>query len=214
MLNLRSFALWLEFLLLFGGVPVLILLYRDRWLTVGLLWAGAAGAYLYNRYNGRFDHDEARGYGAVRDNIKHVLLRFALIAPVMTAVTLMTIPGSFLSFPRERPGLWVLVMILYPLLSVWPQEMIYRAFVYRRYEPLFGLRAGYVLASALAFGFMHIIFVNTVAVVLSVLGGLLFAGSYARHRSLALVSIEHALYGCLIFTIGLGRFFFTGYAWS
>ncbi|HKQ32886.1 MAG TPA: CPBP family intramembrane glutamic endopeptidase [Thermodesulfobacteriota bacterium] len=211
MLNPGSYALWLEFLLLFGGVPVLILQFRDRWLMVGLLWAGAAGAFLYKR---RFRHDEPRRDGTVRDNIKHVLLRFALIAPIMTAVTLITIPGSFFSFPRERPGLWVLVLVLYPLLSVWPQEMIYRAFVYRRYEPLFGLRAGYVLASALAFGFMHIIFVNTVAIVLSVLGGLLFAGNYARHRSLALVSIEHALYGCLIFTIGLGKFFFAGYAWS
>jgi len=211
MLNLGSFALWLEFILLFGGTPMIILQFRDRWLMVGLLWAGAAGAFLYNR---RFRRDETRRGGTVRDNIKYVFFRFALIAPVMTVATLITIPGSFLSFPRERPGLWVLVMLLYPVLSVWPQEMIYRAFVYRRYEPLFGRRAGYILASALAFGFMHIIFVNTVAVVLSVLGGLLFAGNYARHRSLVLVSIEHALYGCLIFTTGLGKFFFTGYAWG
>lgn len=210
MSNLRSFALWFEFLLLFCGVPVLILLFRDRWLTVGLLWAGAAGAFLYSR---RFNREETRCDRTVRDNIKHVLLRFVLLAPIMTAVTWMTMPESFLIFPRERPGLWILVVVLYPALSVWPQEMIYRAFIFRRYALLFGPRAGYVLASALAFGFMHIIFVNTVAVVLSVLGGLLFAGNYARSRSLALVSIEHALYGCLIFTIGLGKFFFTGYAW-
>jgi membrane protease YdiL (CAAX protease family) len=123
-------------------------------------------------------------------------------------------PGSFLSFPRERPGLWVLVMVLYPLLSVWPQEMVYRAFIYHRYAPIFGASGGYILASALAFGYMHIIFINPAAVALSVPGGWLFARNYARNRSLALASVEHALYGCLIFTTGLGRFFFTGYAWG
>jgi hypothetical protein len=45
-------------------------------------------------------------------------------------------------------------------------------------------------------------------------GGLLFARDYARHRSLSLTCLEHSLYGCLIFTIGLGRFFYTGAAWK
>jgi len=211
MSNNRGFILLIEFLLLFAGAPLLILQLRDRWLTLGLLWAGAAGALLYDR---KSNHDVIQAARPVPHNIKNILLRFAVLAPILTAVTWMAVPGWFLSFPRERPGLWLLVMILYPVLSVWPQEMIYRAFIYRRYAPLFGTRSGYILASALAFGYMHIIFVNTIAVVLSALGGLLFARNYSRNGSLVLVFIEHALYGCLIFTIGLGKFFFTGYAWG
>ncbi len=204
-------ALWFEFILIFVGAPLLVLFVRDRWLAIALLWAGAAGTYLYNR---RFNDDRVPDGATLRGGIKYVLIRFAVLAPVLTALTWMTIPGSFLSFPRESPGIWILVMVLYPLLSVWPQEMVYRAFIYRRYTPLFGAWGGYILASALAFGFMHIIFINPVAVALSVLGGWLFAWNYARNRSLALASFEHALYGCLIFTTGLGRFFFTGYAWG
>lgn len=211
MSNRRRLILWFEFLLLFGGAPVLILLLKDRWLTVGLLWAGAAGAFLYNR---RLGHGGNPAGKHVPDNIKKVLLRFGIIAPILSAFTWLASPDWFLSFPRERPGLWIMVMVLYPVLSVVPQEMIYRAFIYRRYAPLFGPRAGYIFASALAFGFMHIIFVNIFAVVLSAAGGFLFAWNYAGSRSLALVSLEHALYGCLIFTVGLGRFFFTGYAWA
>jgi membrane protease YdiL (CAAX protease family) len=207
----RRFALWIEFIIIFIGAPLIILFARDKWLTVGLLWAGAAGAYFYHR---RYGDDEARENTPFRESIKYVLVRFAVLAPVITAVTWIAMPESFLSFPRERPGLWALVMVLYPLLSVWPQEMVYRAFIYRRYAPLFGERGGYILASALAFGYMHIIFINSIAVAMSVLGGLLFARNYVRRRSLSLVSIEHALYGCLIFTVGLGRFFFTGYAWG
>ncbi len=41
-------------------------------------------------------------------------------------------------------------------------------------------------------------------------GGWLFADTYRQSRSLWLVCLEHALYGDLIFTIGLGTFFYHG----
>jgi CAAX protease family protein len=47
---------------------------------------------------------------------------------------------------------------------------------------------------------------------MSFIGGLIFAYRFARTRSFFAVWLEHALYGDLIFTIGLGRFFFTGVA--
>ena len=50
------------------------------------------------------------------------------------------------------------------------------------------------------------------AVALSLIGGLIFAYRFVKTRSLLAVWLEHALYGDLIFTSGLGRFFFTGVA--
>ena len=41
----------------------------------------------------------------------------------------------------------------------------------------------------------------------------MFATTYQRYRSLALVCLEHAIYGCLIFTLGLGWYFY-GAAWQ
>jgi membrane protease YdiL (CAAX protease family) len=104
-------------------------------------------------------------------------------------------------------------MLLYPLLSVWPQEVIYRRFLRQRYAPLFGAGAGFIAASALAFGFAHVIFLSWIAVALTLAGGAMFARSYTRHHSLSLCCFEHSLYGCLVFTIGLGRYFYTGAAW-
>jgi uncharacterized protein len=49
---------------------------------------------------------------------------------------------------------------------------------------------------------------------MTLIGGVLFANDYSRHRSLTLTCFEHSLYGCLIFTVGLGRFFYTGAAWN
>jgi membrane protease YdiL (CAAX protease family) len=103
-------------------------------------------------------------------------------------------------------------MLLYPLLSVWPQEVIFRRFFFARYQEIFGA-AGLVPASALAFGFAHIIFLNWVAVAMTLAGGAIFATDYARYRRLGLACLEHSLYGCLIFTIGLGQYFYTGPAW-
>ena len=65
-----------------------------------------------------------------------------------------------------------------------------------------------ILLSALAFSLMHIVFRNWIAVVLTFFGGLLFARRHLETRSLFVSSFEHALYGCFVFTIGLGQFFF------
>ena len=47
-------------------------------------------------------------------------------------------------------------------------------------------------------------------VVLTAIGGWFFATTYARTRSLWLASFEHALYGQLVFTVGLGQYFYGG----
>ena len=93
---------------------------------------------------------------------------------------------------------------------MYPQELVFRAFVLERYRPLFGSGRGIAAASAVAFGFVHVIFGNLLAVGLSLIGGWLFARRYQRTRSLLATSIEHALYGQLVFTIGLGAYFYHG----
>jgi uncharacterized protein len=103
-------------------------------------------------------------------------------------------------------------MLLYPPLSVYPQGIIYRAFLMHHYQPLFpspdGSSWAIILASAVAFAIMHLVFRNPLAVVLTFVGGLLFAYRYRQTGSLFLSSFEHTLYGCFIFTIGRGSYFY------
>jgi len=42
------------------------------------------------------------------------------------------------------------------------------------------------------------------------MGGVLIAKTYQDTESLIISSIEHALYGTFIFTIGLGKYFYYG----
>jgi membrane protease YdiL (CAAX protease family) len=100
-------------------------------------------------------------------------------------------------------------MVLYPLLSAFPQEAIYRAFLFHRYAPILKTGHARTWASVLAFSFLHIVFGNWVAVALTLPAGWIFARTYRTTGSLALASLEHAVYGCIVFTVGLGRFFYT-----
>lgn len=47
---------------------------------------------------------------------------------------------------------------------------------------------------------------------MSLVGGAFFATRFQRTRSLLTASVEHALYGILVFTIGLGEYFYHGAA--
>ena len=140
---------------------------------------------------------------------REVWRRFGWGMLVMFVVAAKLRPDDLFVFPRERVEIWRLVMLLYPVLSAYPQEIVYRAYFFQRYERLLGT-AGTVIASTAAFAFLHIVFDNWPAVLLTILGGAIFSITYRDTRSLYVVTVEHALYGCFGFTVGLGRYFFEG----
>ncbi len=120
-------------------------------------------------------------------------------------------PARFLSLPLARPRLWMFVMVAYPIISVVTQEIIYRVFFFHRYRGLFeGAPWLGILVNALLFSFGHIMFWNWPSILLTFFGGLIFAWRYLRTNSFWAVALEHALYGNLVFTVGLGGYFFTG----
>ncbi|MFE3193101.1 CPBP family intramembrane glutamic endopeptidase [Nocardia sp. NPDC059240] len=133
-------------------------------------------------------------------------------AVALTAATAVLRREDLFALPRRNPLLWLAVMVLYPALSVYPQELIFRSFLFHRYAPVFGEGRAMVAASAAAFGYVHIVFGSWFSVAASTVGGWLFAARYLQTRSLFTASAEHALYGQLIFTVGLGRYFYHGAA--
>ena len=136
---------------------------------------------------------------------------FLICGGVIAAWVAHNHPDWFLEFPRNRPDIYWAMMLLYPLISVPPQELVYRTFFFHRYGALFG-RAWWaaIALNALLFGFGHIVVGTKLAIFGTMATGLLFALRYALTRSLWAVYLEHALWGALVFTVGLGRFFFTG----
>jgi len=202
----------LEFGLLFFGLPSLAAFgpFQIRVIptlvAVGLI---CAAALLLDR---SFDRRSLLRPSAVWVAMRWIIARFVILGVLLLGATwiwdLMIEPSVLFALPRRDAGLWLTIMVLYPLFSVYPQELIYRAFVFQRYAPAFGERWGMVAASALAFGYGHIIFGHWLSVAMTVLAGALFAHTYAKRRSLAACWLEHTLYGDLVFTIGLGSLFY------
>ncbi len=147
---------------------------------------------------------------ALRPALPGIFALWAVISVAAVAAVAVIDPGRLFDLPREDTALWAAVVIGYPFFSVYPQELLYRAFLLHRYAPVFGTGLGAAAAGAAAFGFAHLLFGNVLAVVATVVGGWLFTRRYQRTRSLLTVSVEHALYGVTIFTIGLGRLFYHG----
>jgi hypothetical protein len=205
------FWLSLEFLILFVLGPIALTLWATHYEIYVALWLSSLYALICLRRAPDFSWRVLwKGEAWPRAARKKALLRFLILAPVLTALTLILVPNRFFQFPLERPVLWLVVMVLYPLLSVIPQELLFRSFFMKRYRTLFPRAQIMIGLSGLAFGFSHLPLDNLVGPSLAALGGMIFAASHAEHRSLKWATIEHALYGCFVFTVGLGWYFYIG----
>lgn len=201
-----------ECLVVFGAFPVALVFVAEAfapWLIETLVVTSLAclAALLLDP---DFERRRLWNTADLGRGLRRIGLVFALGAGLVTALVLWQRPDLFLGFPRDRTILWLFVLVFYPLFSVYPQELIFRTFFFHRYQPVFRSDAALVVASATAFGLAHLFFGNAYAPVLSTIGGLLFAATYARSRSTLQSVIEHSLWGDFLFTVGLGWYFYSG----
>jgi hypothetical protein len=200
-----------ELVLLFTVGPALLTL-GPRWLvSVGILASGLLCTGLLLR-DPSFSRQDLLGAGGVRSGLGLVLRRALLVSVGLLIVAVATVPHALFAFPRHRTSVWLLVMVLYPL-SAWAQEIVFRTFFFHRYGRLFSTARRRMLASGLIFGWAHVVVNDLAAIPLAAIAGLLFASTYERSRSTLLVSIEHALYGDVVFTVGLGALFYSSARW-
>ena len=150
-----------------------------------------------------------RGFGW--STLLSILVVFAVAGGAVAYYVYVFHPSWFLEFPRNRPETYKRIMLLYPAMSVVAQELVYRTFFFHRYGVLFG-RAHWIAfaLNGILFGLGHIVIGTQLAVFGTMATGVLFAARYAITRSFWAVFIEHTLWGGLVFTVGLGRFFFSG----
>ena len=135
---------------------------------------------------------------------KQVFKHFLIIALITTLYVWIVEPDYLFKVMLKNSKLWVFILFFYSLFSVYPQELIYRTFFFQRYESLFSNKRILIFVNAIVFSLAHIFFKNTLVMVLTFLGGLMFALTFIRTRSTVMVSVEHAIYGCWLFTVGMG----------
>ena len=135
---------------------------------------------------------------------KFTLLKFAGIAVFTFVYVWFFDKNNLFAVVIHKPIMWIIILFVYSLLSVYPQELIYRTFFFERYQALFSNDKFFIFFNAIVFSLGHIFFKNGLVIVLTFLGGILFALTYKKTKSTIFVSIEHAIYGCWLFTVGMG----------
>ena len=208
---MTRFWLGVEFILLCVVLPGIIIAGRLAPYMFFFLWSVAGYCLLVDKTGRSQSWRDVWQVAAVNWlNLKGVLARWVVCSIGMAVFVAFYDPDRFFALVRERPLFVPILMIIYPVLSALPQEFIFCHFFFRRYKPFFPTDRMMIIASAVTFAWAHVLFINWVAPVFSFVAGLIFACTYAKTRSLALVTLEHGLYGNVLFIVGLGWYFYGG----
>jgi hypothetical protein len=210
-----TFALVAELIALFVALPLAfdaaIARGLRRWLFPGL-WALAFVLVLRLRAAPGFDMSTHLTFHLPPTYAPWLWARMVLSIAAIGVFSRRLVGAAYLTLPRRMPWLWAAIAVLYPLLSVGPQAIVYRTYFLYRFAPLFGHGLAMNVAAAAAFSFAHVIFRNRVALLLTFVGGLMFANAELVSGSSLVGSVEHAAYGFAAFSFGLGRFLHLGTA--
>ncbi|MBL4652637.1 MAG: CPBP family intramembrane metalloprotease [Flavobacteriales bacterium] len=196
--------LWGELSLLFVVIPISLSLDIPLWIKacatllgiVYILYISKKVGLLSKRIFSKVFSAEAK---------KSSLISLVLVLVATSSYTYFADASLLFKVPITKPVLWLGICLFYTLFSAFPQEFIYRVFFYNRYRLLFGTHFVFVLYNSLLFSLAHLMFGNSMVLIITFIGGLLFNYSYSKNQSYLLVSLEHSVYGCWLFTIGMGE---------
>lgn len=233
MTTTRKTLRWAEMLALFVGGPLLLWIFPEvlaRGLFLFLLLMGAA-CMVKLILDKDFDNRTLWNVKAFKDAAGWIVLRWVIASALLTALFGLlsgsALPGLAIDVPTglfsifliEEPMIGpipfghflpIAILLGYPWLSVYPQNVIYRAFFCQRYKPILGTGWILIITNAAAFSFGHIMFGNWVVLLLTFIGGILFTRTYLRTESMLAAVVEHAMYGIFCFYVGVGVFLFYG----
>jgi membrane protease YdiL (CAAX protease family) len=197
----------IEFILLFFGIPLLIYFDEDFIHPSIIVLPVLVFIFFILRYTTDFRFRELFRWRIS----KSTLIRNGIII-LLCLILMLGYVGLFerenlFNLPRANPWIYLAMCIFYPVFSAFGQEIIYRTFLFRRYQDLFRKEWVVMLASGITFSFLHIVYYDPVSMILTFIGGLYFARVYVLTRSVLFTSVLHGLTGIIVFGVGLGQYF-------
>jgi uncharacterized protein len=143
-------------------------------------------------------------------NWRLILLRFiGMSILILVWIKIFSTNPLFADFNTNKKLL--LMTIIYPFSSAFPQELIFREFFFYRYKPIFQKEIVLIGVNVILFAFAHIYFANWTILIFTLIGGTIFALTYLKTKSLFVVTIEHTLFGMLILSSGLSEQFYKAF---
>jgi uncharacterized protein len=203
----RNIILALEFGILFFGVPLFLFFDKNIIHPSAILLPVLVALILYFRKQKEFHTRDL-----IRLNIsKKMWLKQAGVV-ITTGVLLLCYvlvfePENVFNLPRRNPVIWLAMLGFYPVFSAYGQEVVYRKFLFIRYNKLFQKKWILILASGISFSFVHIVYFSILSLILTFFAGIYLAWLYDKTKSVLFTGIIHGVMGFLVFTVGLGQHF-------
>ena len=207
----NKFRLIGEITILYLVFPLLIMLEIVPVPLLLILMLMGLTVFFYLYYDPSFKRLNLINWQEGKQELRSIFIFFIFAAILMVVLICIIDPGKLFQLARINSWLLLMISIFYPVFSVVPQGLAYRALFFHRYGTIFHGRIAGIIASAAFFSFGHILYKNWLVLVLAFLAGLIFAWRYEKSKSLAISIIEHALYGIWLFASGLGYFFVSAF---
>ncbi|WP_445957059.1 CPBP family intramembrane glutamate endopeptidase, partial [Yeosuana sp.] len=155
-MNTKTFKL-IELFALFVVIPVSFAIVYPIWLkmTMGLLGFIYVLFILLKVENNKFK---------IAPNLNwkkfwwHTFLKLVIIAIATIAFVWFTDKSQLFFVLYNKPKLWIFILFLYSLFSVYPQELIYRTLYFQRYKSLFKSQSLFMFMNAILFSLAHLFF--------------------------------------------------------
>lgn len=204
--------LWAEFVLLYVAGPLALLIFFEYLSLFASIAAIMLLGLLLLIRTPEFRWLELVDTTGLHEHWRMVLwVSLAMTASIFALAWLLLDEAWFLRLVYERPMLLPLIWLLYPWFSVLGQEVVFRPLFFKRYGELFPNETAAILVNSAVFAFAHAFYWNITTLVISFFGGVIFAVAYRRTgNSFPVVFILHWIAGGMIFTSGMGRYFYQG----
>ena len=197
----------LEFVTLFFGIPLVIYFDRDFIHPIMIILPVLVFIFFILRYTTDFQWKELFRWEIPKNMmIRNGLIVLLCLILMLGYVSLFERENLF-NLPKANPWIYLAMCVFYPIFSAFGQEIIYRTFLFRRYNKWVRKEWQFVLVSGIAFSFLHIVYYDPVSMILTFIGGVYFARVYQQTRSVLFTSVLHGLMGIIIFGVGLGQYF-------
>ncbi|CAH9051971.1 hypothetical protein PSECIP111951_01684 [Pseudoalteromonas holothuriae] len=203
---------WCELFLIFFCLPILAYVFRDHlsnWLFPALIILMIVCSFLLlsDPHFKRFRLTSLGQFSTIKRRLFTTFFAGALFSAMLYGLSSQE---NWFALPLNSTTQWLYLLIAYPVLSVLPQELIFRSYFFHRYKRILPKKSARIVLSAAVFALAHCVYDNWIAIALSFAGGLLFSYTYAHSRSLLVCVLEHSLWGLWIFTLGLGEYLDSG----
>ena len=196
----------IEIVFLFVGTPIILWLELPKWLKGSYFFICVGYVIWLMVRKGKLHIVEKKLVHPLK-TLTNFGTRFCAIAVSSFLFLYVYDSDSLFNVISTKPMLWLGFSFIYVVLSVIPQELIYRYFFLKRYRTLFKNKWVMVLVNASLFSLAHIWFNSWIVIAFTFVGGILFLQTYRKTHSLWLVILEHSIYGIWLYTVGYGELF-------